>query len=196
MDASVTTRRDFMASATGILGSGWLWLNLPVIATLSACARDAARTGAPFTFFTAAQGRAMQAFAARIIPAHGGLPGAEQAGAAWFADGALAGPFADGREPVLAGLADLDERAQAAHGAAFAELSPARQDGIIGDIEETQFFEVGRMLVVMGTLCDPSWGGNRDHAGFTLLGMAHAPVYSPPFGWYDAEHARTNGGAA
>jgi gluconate 2-dehydrogenase gamma chain len=137
----------------------------------------------------------MRAFAARIIPADGGLPGAEEAGAAWFADAALAGPFADMREPVLAGLADLDERAQSAHAARFAELDATRQDAIIGDIAETGFFELGRMLVVMGTLSDPSWGGNRDHAGFTLLGIEHAPVYSPPFGWYDAEHARANGGA-
>jgi gluconate 2-dehydrogenase gamma chain len=195
MSASLSTRRDFIASTAGMFGGGWLWLNLPVIAALSACARDAARTGAPFTSFTAAQGRAMRAFAARIIPADGGLPGAEEAGAAWFADLALAGPFADMSEPVLTGLADLDERARGARAAAFGDLDTARQDAIIGDIEETQFFELGRMLVVMGTLSDPSWGGNRDHAGFTLLGMEHAQVYSPPFGWYDAEHTRINGGA-
>jgi gluconate 2-dehydrogenase gamma chain len=196
MHASTTTRRDFLASTAGTVGGGWIWLNLPAALALSACARDAARTGAPFTSFTADEGSAMRALAGRIIPAHDGLPGAEEAGAAWFADTVLAGPFAQMREPVLAGLADLDVRARAAHGAPFAELDSALQDGIIAGIEETEFFELARTLVVMGTLSNPAWGGNRDHAGFTLLGMKHAPVYVPPFGWYDAEHARVNGGAS
>jgi gluconate 2-dehydrogenase gamma chain len=195
MDASQPTRREFVSSTAGMLGGGWLWLHLPAVAALSACARDAARTNEPFTLFTAAEGEAMRAFVARIIPSDADSPGAEEAGAAWFADSALAGPFAAMAEPVRAGLADLDERSRAAHGAAFARLDAARQDSIVGDIVGTPFFEDARMLVVMGTFSDPSHGGNRDHAGFTLLGMEHAPAFVPPFGWYDAEHVRMNGGA-
>jgi hypothetical protein len=43
---------------------------------------------------------------------------------------------------------------------------------------------------VAGVFSDPSYGGNRDHAGFTLIGMEHAAAYQPPFGWYDAEYAK------
>jgi gluconate 2-dehydrogenase gamma chain len=196
MDGPLPTRREFVSSGAGTLGAGWLWLQLPMLAALSACARDAARSNEPFTTLSAAEGLAMSAFAARIIPSDPGSPGAAEAGAAWFADAVLGGPFDEMAGPVRAGLADLDARARASHAAAFAQLDAAQQDAIIGAVVDTPFFELGRMLVVMGTLCDPSRGGNRGHVGFTLIGMEHASAFTPPFGWYDAEHARTNGGAA
>jgi hypothetical protein len=52
------------------------------------------------------------------------------------------------------------------------------------------------MLVVMGVFSDPSWGGGRGDVGHTLLQIEHAAAYQPPFGWYDAQHTRANGGAA
>jgi gluconate 2-dehydrogenase gamma chain len=196
MDGTQPTRREFVSSTAGLLGGGWLWLQLPAIASLSACARKAARANEPFVFFSDAEGAGMRALAARIIPSDATSPGAEEAGAAWFADGALAGPLSDLAGTVRAGLADLDARSRAAHGAVFARLDPAVQDAVIGDIVPTPFFADARGLVIMGTFSDPSHGGNRNHAGFTLLGMEHASAYVPPFGWYDAEHARTNGGAS
>ena len=142
----------------------------------------------------------MQAFAARIIPSDDGQPGAAEAGAAWFADGALGGPMSSARELITTGLADLDARATAAHGAAFADASADDQDAIMRAVEDTQFFFVARLLTVAGTFSDPSHGGNRDHVGFTVLQMEHAPAFRPPFGWYDEEYARENaaadGGAA
>lgn len=188
------TRRTFVSSSAGVLSGGWLWLNLPLISTLSACARDAARREEPFVTFSPAEGHAMRAFAARIIPSTADAPGAEEAGAVWFADGALAGPFADMLPPVRAGLAELDARAREADGAVFAELDGERQDALIDDVVETPFFFLGRMLIVMGTFSDPSWGGGRDNAGHRLLQIEHAAAYQPPFGWYDAEHVRSNGG--
>jgi gluconate 2-dehydrogenase gamma chain len=190
MDRSQPTRREFVSASAGLLGSGWLWLNLPVVASLSACARDAARTQQPFTTLSAQHGRTARAFAARIIPSGDGVPGAEEAGAVWFIDGALGGPFADMKEPVLAGFDDLDERARSAHGVQFADATSEQQDEIIGAVVDTPFFSLGRLLVVGGVFTDPSYGGNRDHAGFTLLGMEHAPAYQPPFGWYDAQYAK------
>jgi gluconate 2-dehydrogenase gamma chain len=190
MDWSPPTRRAFVSASAGLLGSGWLWLNLPVVAPLSACARDAARTQEPFTTLSPEQGRTARAFAARIIPSGDGLPGAEEAGAVWFIDRALGGPFADMKEPVLAGLGDLDERARSAHGVPFADATAAQQDEIIGAVTDTPFFSLGRLLVVGGVFTDPSYGGNHEHAGFTLVGMEHAPAYQPPFGWYDAEYAK------
>lgn len=194
MDPSHPDRRMFVSASASALGGGWLWLRLPLIASLSACARDAARSEEPFATLSPGQGRTLRAFAARILPSGDGLPGAEEAGAAWFVDGALGGPFADMAEPVLAGLADLDERARSAHGVPFADATAEQQDGVISEVTETDFFFLGRMLVVMGVFSDPSHGGNRDHAGYSLLGMEHAPVYEPPFGWYDAELRRSGGG--
>jgi hypothetical protein len=31
----------------------------------------------------------------------------------------------------------------------------------------------------------PSWGGNRNEAGWKLIGFEDAHVFRPPFGYYD-----------
>lgn len=198
---SSPTRREFVSSTAALFGGGWLWLQLPVFATLSACARDAAQRNDPFTNLTAAEGGTMRAFAARIIPSGDGLPGADEAGAAWFVDGALGTDAFRAAGPVLVdGLADLDDRALAAHAVPFSDATAEQQDALLHEVEDTPFFFVARLLTVAGTFSDPAHGGNRDHAGFTLLQMEHAPAYQPPFGWYDAQHARIavagEGGAA
>lgn len=190
------TRREFVSSTAAMFGGSWLWLQLPALASLSACARDAAQRNEPFSTFSPEQGRAMRAFAARIIPSGDGVPGADEAGAAWFADGALGGPMAPARDLVIAGLTDLDARAMAAHAAPFSDVSPEQQDALMRDVEDSQFFFMARLLTVAGTFSDPSHGGNRDHAGYTLLQMEHAPAYQPPFGWYDEQYARGNEGVA
>ncbi|HEX6134032.1 MAG TPA: gluconate 2-dehydrogenase subunit 3 family protein [Longimicrobiales bacterium] len=185
-----------MSTTAAMFGGGWLWLQLPALATLSACARDAARRNEPFTNLSEAEGRAMRAFAARILPSGDGVPGAEEAGAVWFVDRAVAGPFAGMKEPITSGLADLDARARAAHSVDFADLTPEQQDAIMREVEATPFFGMARLLTLAGTFADPSHGGNREHAGFALLDMEHAPAYQPPFGWYDEQYARENGTAA
>jgi gluconate 2-dehydrogenase gamma chain len=196
MTAPQPSRREFVRAGAALFGGGWLWLNLPAVAALSSCARDAAQRGEAFVNLGAAHGSALRAFAARIIPSDDGTPGAEEAGAAWFVDRGLNGLLAELREPLVALLGELDGRAHDTAGLAFGDLDAAQQDAILRGLEETEPFFIGRMLVVMGTFCDPALGGNRDHAGFALLRMEHAPAYRPPFGWYDAEHARTGGGAA
>jgi hypothetical protein len=197
---SQPTRREFVSSTAALFGGGWLWLQLPALASLSACARDAARRNDPFTNLSQSEGRTMRAFAARIIPSDDGIPGAEEAGAAWFADGAIAGPFEGVRGLLIEGLADLNTRSQDTHGADFADATPEQQDAVMRDVEDSQFFFIARMLTLAGTFCDPALGGNRDHAGFTLLQMEHAAAYQPPFGWYDRDYAATgasaDGGAA
>lgn len=193
--STTPTRREFLTSTASLLGSGWLWLQLPAFASLSACARDAARRNDPFANLDPDEGRALRAFVARILPSDDGLPGAEEAGAAWFIDRALVGPFAQAKQLITEGLADLDRRARGAHNVAFADASPEQQDAIMRDIEQSEFFGLARTLTLFGTFSDPVHGGNRDHAGFTLLQMQHAPAYTPPFGHYDEEYLRTGGAA-
>ena len=62
-------------------------------------------------------------------------------------------------------------------------------------MERQPFFAAARTLVLAGTFADAAYGGNRNGAGFTMIGMRHEPAYSAPFGWYDAEAAK-NAGAA
>ncbi len=182
-----------------MLGGGWLSMQLPMLGALAEWARGAAAVRAAFTILTAAEARTMEAFAAQIIPSDAGSPGAKEAGAVWFIDRALgAGYFPEFREPVKAGLADLDARARRRRNGAggFADLPAGDQIRVMRQVEETPFFFMGRMLSVMGVLADPRHGGNRDHASERILGIQHQPSYQPPFGWYDAEEARRSGGGA
>jgi hypothetical protein len=181
------TRRAFVASTVSGLGGGWLWLQLPAVSLLASCARDAVRRGEPFSFFTEVEAATMRAFAARIVPSEHGLPGAEEAGAVWFADGALATFFSSMQQPVREGLADLDARAASAHRTLFASLEQAQQDGIIGAVTESTFFELGRLIVLAGVFSDPGYGGNRNGASARILGVQHEAAYQPPFGWYDGQ---------
>jgi hypothetical protein len=191
MEDPAQSRRDFIATL-GASGAAWLALQTPLLASLGACARDAATRGESFTFLSAEQGRTLAAVADRIIPAVDGLPGAERAGAVHFIDLALGGPLADAREIVLEGAADLDKRARTLGGRAksFADLPADARDAQLRSVEKTPFFAVTHTLVLMGALADPRSGGNRDGVGWRLTQIQHAPRWQPPFGYYDAEWAR------
>jgi gluconate 2-dehydrogenase gamma chain len=184
-----SSRRDFLADSGRAATAAWLSLHLPWLAALASCARDDARNNKAFGTLTPAEASAMRAFAAQIIPSDDGTPGAEEAGAAHFVDRALGQPFfADNLPVIRAGLADLDARARSAGDrTGFASLSRVAQNAIMREIEHGAFFKAARMLVVIGTLADPTYGGNNDYAGWMMVGMDHRPSYTAPFGWYDAQ---------
>lgn len=193
MDTPFGNRREFIASSAALLGGSWLSMQLPMLGELAAWARTAAAEQAAFTILTPAEARTMEAFAAQIIPSDPTSPGAKEAGAIWFIDRALGpGYFPEFREPIKAGVADLDARARRRRSGitGFADLAASDQIRVMRQIEETQFFYTGRMLSVMGVLADPRHGGNRDRASSKILGIEHQPSYQPPFGWYDADEAR------
>jgi gluconate 2-dehydrogenase gamma chain len=119
---------------------------------------------------------------ARILPAVDGRPGAREAGAVYFIDRALA-TFNSAQKTLYAdGIGDLNRRA----GSNFATLTPSRQDELLREIEQTPFFQTVRFDTLIGTFALPSWGGNRDFAGWRLLGVEHQPFFQAPFGHYDA----------
>ncbi|MEP6779805.1 MAG: gluconate 2-dehydrogenase subunit 3 family protein, partial [Gemmatimonadaceae bacterium] len=135
------------------------------------------------------EAKTMRAFAAQILPSENGHPGAEEAGAVNFVDRAFGlAYFAESVPIVRAGLADLDTRATASGARdGFASLSSAKQIQLMHELQTTTFFLTARSLVVIGTLADPSYGGNRGEAGLALLNIDHRPSYAAPFGWYDAQ---------
>jgi gluconate 2-dehydrogenase gamma chain len=102
----------------------------------------------------------LEAIADRLIPADAHGPGATQAGAVTYIERALQGPYAEHAATYAAGLAELD---------GFAELSEQEQDERLRAIEGTAFFELVRAHVLEGMFGDPSYGGNRDGAGWRLL---------------------------
>lgn len=187
MGITHSTRRAFLADVGRAATAAWL--SLPWLASLEGCTREDALKGGPVAGLTPAETRAMEAFAAQIIPPVDGAPGAVELGAVRFVDHALGEPFFAASAPVVrAGLADLDARARALGGTrGFASLAAGPQAAILRQIEHGDFFKAARALVLIGTFADPSYGGNRDGAGWTMVGIDHRGSYTAPFGYYDAQ---------
>lgn len=194
MDASTPDRREFLTTSLHALGGAWLALLLPEIEAAGRAARLALETGAQLVTFTAAEARTFEAAAATIFP-EDDTPGAVTAGVLHYADRALDTFFSFAVDDVRAGLRDLDERAQKAGAASYADLAPAARNAVFTEFAQSSYFANLQLLTVTGMFSHPSHGGNRDGAGWKLLRIEHAPVYQPPFGWYDAEATRQTEGS-
>jgi hypothetical protein len=183
-------RRTFLRAAAAA-GAAWATADLLQVEEALAWASHQTITGgaAGFTALTKAQADVIDALASRILPAVDGRPGAHEAGVVYFIDRALSTFNAAQKSVYSAGVADLNRRAaQKWNGtSSFAALTPGQQDQLLHDIEKTPFFETARADTVIGTLALPTWGGNRDYAGWHLLGLEHQPAFQAPFGYYDAE---------
>ena len=109
----------------------------------------------------------------------------------FFVDRALATFNAGQRKMYAEGLQDLNRRAAEMFRApAFSKLTVAQQDEVIRAIEKTPFFQAVRFDTIVGTFALPTWGGNRDYAGWHMIGLEHQPRFQPPFGAYDVEANR------
>jgi Gluconate 2-dehydrogenase subunit 3 len=127
----------------------------------------------------------LRAFADRLIPTDELGPGALPAGAVEYVGQALAGDYAHLLPANVAGLSSLDATARNRHGAAFADLAAADQDELLSELEagaSAAFFELVRRHVFEGMFGDPGYGGNRDRAGWALLGYD-----GPQAVWTEAE---------
>lgn len=89
------------------------------------------------------------------------------------------------------GLAALDAFCRSSAGASFADLPPAQQDEVLMALEDdkatgfddpsaTLFFKTLHTDTVEGLFADPAYGGNRELAGWKLIGYPGAQrSYSP-----------------
>jgi gluconate 2-dehydrogenase gamma chain len=122
------------------------------------------------------------AFAERIMPGTPGKPGARNANVPNYIDLALAGAYADLQEFYRRGLAALDAHSHKTYNQSFAQLTPARQDEVIAALEDGKapsftwpsarnFFETMRTHTMEGMFADPIYGGNKDFAGWNLVGF-------------------------
>jgi len=189
------TRRDFVSTSGSMLGGAWLLRFAPLIAATQACAREAMEEALPFTVFTEREGADFEAFSARIVPTDE-TPGAREAGSVYFADRAL-GDFMSELLPIVrGGLEAMNGRVASTFddATAFADLTEAQQDQIIGAVEQDDpnFFFFAKTLVMLGLVTNPEYGGNRNKVGWQVLGYEDTYAYSPPFGYYDRnEHGGT-----
>jgi gluconate 2-dehydrogenase gamma chain len=131
------------------------------------------------------------AFAERLMPGAPGKPGARDAGVLNYIDLALAGAYADQQDFYRRGLALLDAYCRKTHNASFVRLDAAKQDEVIKALEEGKaagfawptapaFFNTVRTHTMEGMFADPVYGGNKDFAGWRLVGFPGAhPAFTP-----------------
>jgi hypothetical protein len=146
-------------------------------------ATEAARAGA--APLTEAERATLAALLERMFPADELGPGAGEIGAPEYICRALGGAYA-GLAPVYRrALAALDQAARQGGGRPFAGLSGEQQDSWIGRLEQRQiaeieqseaagFFELVWQHLREGLFADPVHGGNRDLAGWKLIGFPGA----------------------
>lgn len=175
-----------MASA-GAFGA--LWLAAGARERLAAAEHAHQQVQSPqptLTFFSREQAAEVEAVAARIIPTTD-TPGAREAGVVYFIDRSLA-TFAKDQQPDFTeGLRRLgrDVAAKFPGESRFSALAEASQDELLRGIQETPFFQSIRFATLAGMFALPSHGGNRDFAGWTLIGQDRVLDFKPPFSWYD-----------
>src|SRR6185436_9432180 len=111
---------------------------LGAVAAVPANVLAQAARAAPYANLTTAEAATLEALVARLIPSDANGPGALEAGAARYIDGALGSALAAQRPAYVAGLAALDAYARATAGAAFAALPAERQDAVLTDLEQNR----------------------------------------------------------
>ncbi len=150
------------------------------VTVIPAAALAQAARAAPYVNLSPAEAATLEAVVARLIPNDANGPGALEAGAARYIDGALGDALGAHRPAYAAGLAALESYARATAGAGFAALAPERQDAVLTDLEQNRatgftpssaaFFDLVLGHTFEGTFGDPHYGGNQGFVGWELLG--------------------------
>ncbi len=159
-----------------------------------------------FEVLTAEQAKEVQAIAACLIPTDE-MPGATEAGVVYFIDHALKTFASDALPDYQKGLPHVNEIvAEMFPGTKnFSAATPEQQVKVIevlsGSADAaktslrrapssvgTDFFQTILFHSMAGFLVDPEGGGNRDYAGWKVIGRDPAHSFSPPFGFYDKDY--------
>jgi gluconate 2-dehydrogenase gamma chain len=146
-----------------------------------------AQTSQPeqLVWFNPADAAEIKAIAAQVIP-DDNTPGAGTAGVIWFIDRSLAGFDRDKQDLYKRGLLDTQaKRAELFPGStSISSLNDAQQIALLKAIEKTDFFQQVRLHAILGFFGQP--------VGQKFLGVEHQMHFEPPFGYYDAEAARSS----
>jgi|SRR5579862_1604744 len=142
-------------------------------------------------FFNDDDAATIEAFAERLMPGAPGKPGAIDAGVLNYIDLALAGAYADQQDFYRRGLAQLDAYCRTTYNHTFKGLSAEQQDAVITALEQGKttgftwpspqaFFNTVRTHTMEGMFADPLYGGNRNFAGWRLIGFPGAQMFYSP----------------
>jgi gluconate 2-dehydrogenase gamma chain len=187
MTKSKESRRDFLKSSGKVFGASWMAINMPLILSANQTALENKQAGAVFTNLSAADAIEISAIVDQIIP-QDETPGATETGVVYFLDVALGGFMADALPVLGQGLEELQSKTKSAYPQVnrFSELPPELQTEMLRTIEDTPLFGFLHFSTMCGMFCLPAYGGNREQAGWNLIGFDHQHVWQPPFGYYDA----------
>lgn len=143
--------------------------------------------GGSGAFFNADDARSIEAFAERLMPGAPGKPGAREANVKNYIDLALSGAYSGQQLFYRRGLEQLDVHCHAAYGKPFRSLDAAQQDETLSTLEHGKstafswptaqaFFETVYKHTLEGMFADPVYGGNKDFAGWRLVGFPGAQM--------------------
>jgi len=190
------SRRAFLKGAAAGASVGAVAAFVPSASAQTGDAAQAATEPRPAgsrhgAFFNHEQAAAVAAFVERLMPGAAGKPGASDADVLNYIDLALAGAYEDQRQFYRRGLVALDAYCRATHEESFANLGPEQQDATVAALEAgtaegfewpnpRAFFETLRTHTMEGMFADPVYGGNKDFAGWRLVGFPGAQfTYTP-----------------
>ena len=189
-------RRAFLVGAA-VVGAGAalapeaLAQQQPAATNTAAPGHDHATGSGYGASLNADESAAIKAFTERLMPGAPGKPGATDANVLNYIDLALAGAYSDQLDFYRRGIAQLEAYCQATFKESFAKLPAARQDEVITALEQGKatgftfptpqaFFNTLRTHTIEGMFADPVYGGNKDFAGWRLVGFPGAhPAFTP-----------------
>jgi gluconate 2-dehydrogenase gamma chain len=148
-------------------------------------ANHAAMNGGLGAFLNEDDSRTITAFTERLMPGAPGKPGATNAGVLNYIDLALSGAYSDQQDFYRRGVAQLDEHCIKIYSKPFRSITAAQQDECITALEQGKapefvwptaqaFFNTVRTHTMEGMFADPIYGGNKDFAGWRLVGFPGA----------------------
>lgn len=181
------SRREFLKSGGSIASASWMAINMPLIVSAAQTAAENSQAGVGFKNITIEESVEFNALVNQIIPPDE-TPGAAEIGVVYFIDVAL-GSFMSGAAPGLRqGLEEFQQKTKSAYPEInrFSDLAPDKQTEMLRSVEDSPFFGTLYFMTLSGMFCLPSYAGNRNNAGWDLVGFDHRHAWQPPFGYYDA----------
>ena len=165
------------------------FLQAALAATAAAGASVACgRTGSPWRFLTIDEARTLAAACDRIIPPDQD-PGAAWAGVVNYIDRQLCSALRNLRPAYRQGIAAMNKSSRLLYGRDFAGLAEPRQVELLTMMEEgkappaawqqtasTDFFGLLVDQTMQGFYGDPRHGGNREGAGWKVVGLTYPPI--------------------
>ena len=192
MEPEDLSRRSLLHAIVATLGAAALPLSWEEIAQAAHQAHAATPPSgkARLSFLSAVEAADVEAVAAQIVPTDD-TPGAREAGAVYFIDRALATFLSRLAIDYRAQLTEFQAAFRGSHpgAASFAALPSAEQVDYLKTVDRTPFFETTRLLTLLGMFSNPAYGGNRNGAGWKLIGFEDRHAFQPPFGYYDRDYA-------